>query len=79
MALAAALEDRPRELVRTPVLEAGLDGWLGFSEGVILRWLRERKVTREQVHALLRQALLHVFAASSEAATPANGRRSTTP
>ena len=75
VALAAALENRPRELVRTPVLEAGLDGWLGFSEGVILRWLRERKVTREQVHSLLRHALLQVFAASTEAAAGVNGRR----
>jgi AcrR family transcriptional regulator len=73
VALAAALEDRPREEVRTPVLEAALDGWLGYSEGVILRWLRERRVTREQVHALLRQALLQAFAASAEVAADANG------
>ncbi len=73
VALAAALEGRPREQVRTAVLEAALDGWLGYSEGVILRWLRERKVTREQVHALLRQALLQAFASSAEASTDANG------
>ncbi len=73
VALAAALEERPREQVRTPVLEAALDGWLGYSEGVILRWLRERRVTREQVHALLRQALLEAFAASAELATDTNG------
>jgi AcrR family transcriptional regulator len=73
VALAAALEDRPREQVRTPVLEAALDGWLGYSEGVILRWLRERRVTREQVHALLREALLQAFAASVEVATDTNG------
>ena len=79
VALAAALEERPRELVRTPVLEAAIDGWLGYSEGVILRWLRERRISRDQVHALLRQALLQAFAASVEVAADANGHRAATP
>ena len=55
------LEDVPRAVVRTPLLVAALEGWIGFSEGVIVRWLRDREVSREEVHELLRRALLEVF------------------
>ena len=53
VALAAVLAGVPRDAVRTPLLVAAIEGWLGFSEGVILRWLRDRELTRDEVHALL--------------------------
>jgi AcrR family transcriptional regulator len=58
VALAALVWDVPRDVARTPLLVAGIEGWLGFSEGVILRWLRDRDVSREEVHELLRRGLL---------------------
>jgi AcrR family transcriptional regulator len=61
VALAAVLEDVPRAVVRTPLLVAALEGWIGFTEGVTVRWLRDREVSREEVHELLRRALLEVF------------------
>jgi AcrR family transcriptional regulator len=60
--LAAVLRGQPREEVRTPVLEAGIEGWLGFSEAVTVRWLRERTLTRDEVHGLLAGALMQVLA-----------------
>jgi AcrR family transcriptional regulator len=61
VALAAALADAPRATVRTPLLVAALEGWIGFTEGVTVRWLRDREISREEVHLLLRGALLEVF------------------
>ena len=61
VALAAVLADAPREAVRTPLLVAALEGWIGFTEGVTVRWLRDREIGREEVHLLLRGALLEVF------------------
>ena len=61
VALAAVLADAPREAVRTPLLVAALEGWIGFTEGVTVRWLRDREISREEVHLLLRRALLEVF------------------
>ena len=61
VALAAVLRDVPRDTVRTPLLVAAIEGWLGFSEGVILRWLRDRDITREEVHELLGRTLLELF------------------
>jgi AcrR family transcriptional regulator len=61
VALAAVLADAPREAVRTPLLVAALEGWIGFTEGVTTRWLRDREIGREEVHLLLRRALLEVF------------------
>jgi AcrR family transcriptional regulator len=58
VALAAVLRGASREEVRTPVLEAAIEGWLGLSEAVIVRWLRDGAVTRDEVHGLLRRALL---------------------
>jgi AcrR family transcriptional regulator len=61
VALAAVLADAPREAVRTPLLVAALEGWIGFTEGVTVRWLRDREISREEVHLLLRRALVEVF------------------
>jgi AcrR family transcriptional regulator len=61
VALAAVLAGVPRATVRTPLLVAALDGWIAFTEGVTMRWLRDREISREEVHELLRGALLEVF------------------
>jgi AcrR family transcriptional regulator len=57
-ALVAVVRDVPREEARTPQLVAAIEGWLGFSEGVIVRWLRDREVSRDEVHELLGRVLL---------------------
>jgi AcrR family transcriptional regulator len=57
-ALVAVVRGVSREEARTPQLVAAIEGWLGFSEGVIVRWLGDREVSREQVHDLLRRVLL---------------------
>jgi AcrR family transcriptional regulator len=61
VALVAVLEDVPREAVRTPLLVAAIEGWIGFTEGVIVRWLRDRELSREEVHELLRVVFLQVL------------------
>jgi AcrR family transcriptional regulator len=61
VALAAVLRGAPREKVRTPLLEAAIEGWLGFSEAVIVRWLRDGAITREEVHELLKRAMLQLL------------------
>jgi AcrR family transcriptional regulator len=63
VALAAVLEDAPREVVRTPLLVAAIEGWIGFTEGVIVRWLNDRELSREEVHELLRTVLLQLLGA----------------
>ena len=71
VALAAVLAGVSARESRTPLLVAAIEGWLGFSEGVILRWLRDREITRDQVHALLRAVLLQVLESCRAAvATP---------
>jgi AcrR family transcriptional regulator len=61
VALAAVLEGVPREAARTPMLVAAIEGWIGFTEGVIVRWLRDRELSREDVHELLRDVFLQVL------------------
>ncbi|MEA2420136.1 MAG: hypothetical protein QOE60_2342 [Thermoleophilaceae bacterium] len=61
VALAAMVEGVPRETARTPVLVAAIEGWIGFAEGVTVRWLRDREMSREDVHELLRVVLLQVL------------------
>ena len=63
VALAAVLEDAPREVVRTPLLVAAIEGWISFTEGVIVRWLNDRELSREEVHELLRTVLLQLLGA----------------
>jgi AcrR family transcriptional regulator len=65
VALAAALEGVPREAVRTPLLVAAIEGWIGFTEGVIVRWLRDRELDREEVHELLRTTFLAALPATA--------------
>jgi AcrR family transcriptional regulator len=65
VALTALLWGVPRDVARTPLLVAGIEGWLGFSEGVIVRWLDDREISRDDVHQLLRRALLEVVCAPS--------------
>jgi AcrR family transcriptional regulator len=58
VALVAVVRGASREEARTPRLVAAIEGWLGFSEGVIVRWLRDRDISRDEVHELLRRVLL---------------------
>lgn len=55
---AAALAGVGREELHCPALEAVLEGWLSYCEGVVVRWLRGDDLDREHVHALIRHALL---------------------
>ena len=57
----AQLAGEPAEQLRTPVLEAAIEGWMFFTEGVVLRWLEHGDIDRAQVHALLKAALAQVF------------------
>jgi len=61
VALAAVLEGVPRDAARTPLLVASIEGWIGFTEGVIVRWLRDREIGKEEVHQLLREVFLQVL------------------
>jgi AcrR family transcriptional regulator len=40
----------------TPVIEAAADGWLAFTEEVILRWVTEQELTRAEVIDLCTRA-----------------------
>lgn len=61
VALAAVLEGVPHNAARTPLLVAAIEGWIGFTEGVIVRWLRDRDLDKDEVHELLREVLLQVL------------------
>jgi hypothetical protein len=61
VALAAVLEGIPRDAARTPLLVAAIEGWIGFTEGVIVRWLRDRELSKDEVHELLREVFLQVL------------------
>jgi AcrR family transcriptional regulator len=65
VALAAVLEDVPRDVARTPLLVAAIEGWIGFTEGVIVRWLRDRELSKEEVHDLLRTTFLAALPATA--------------
>jgi AcrR family transcriptional regulator len=65
VALIALLRGSSRAEVRTPQLVAAIEGWLGFTEGVIVRWLRDREIDRDEVHELLSRAFLEVVCAQS--------------
>lgn len=66
--VAAARTGRERAAVDTPTLRAGLEGWLSYSETVIVRWLSEQKLERSEVLRLLRQTFI---AALDSVAEPA--------
>jgi AcrR family transcriptional regulator len=57
----ARLTGEPLAELRTPVLEAAVEGWMFFTEGVMLRWLDRGDIDREQVHQLMRAALEQVL------------------
>jgi AcrR family transcriptional regulator len=61
MDVAAVRARTDRASIQSPALEAALDGWLAFTETVVVRWLSERELRREEVHHLLRHSLLAVF------------------
>lgn len=61
VALAGVLEGVPRDAARTPLLVAAIEGWIGFTEGVIVRWLRDRELSKDEVHELLREVFLQVL------------------
>ena len=73
VALAAVLAGVSRAEVRTPLLVAGIEGWLGYSDAVILRWLSDRELTRDEVHALLRAVLLQVLESCRAAVAAPSG------
>jgi len=55
------LHEADADAVRAEVercLEAAMEGWLGFSEAVIVRWLRDGSITRDEVHGLLKRVML---------------------
>jgi AcrR family transcriptional regulator len=52
--------ERPE--IESPALETALVGYLAFSQAVVLRWLAERRLDRDQVRHLLRQSLLGAYA-----------------
>ena len=71
VALAAVTWGVRRREARTPLLVAGIEGWLGFSEGVIVRWLCDREIGRDDVHQLLRRSLLETLSVCAPSLTTA--------
>ncbi|MCW3004720.1 MAG: TetR/AcrR family transcriptional regulator [Conexibacter sp.] len=57
----AALAGVPRAEIESPALEAAVEGWLSFCEGVVVRWLAARDLPRGDVLHLVRQNLLAVY------------------
>lgn len=70
VAMVALLRGVSREEARTPQLVAAIEGWLGFSEGVVVRWLREREISRDQVHKLMRHAFVEATDCALSLTTP---------
>lgn len=68
--VAAVRAGRDRAAVESPVLKAAIEGWLSYSETVIVRWLSERELQRADVHRLLRETLLVAFGSVAEPASP---------
>jgi AcrR family transcriptional regulator len=64
--LAARLAGSDRGDVASPALEAVLGGWLAFSETVVVGWLSERELARDEVRRLLRRALLAALGSVTE-------------
>ena len=54
-----------RAEIESPTLETALVGYLAFSQAVVLRWLAERQLDRDQVRHLLRQSLLAAYASAA--------------
>lgn len=69
----APLGDAGVDRTPAPALEAALQGWLFFCEGVVLRWLAHGGLDRHQVLVLLRMTLLGVPSAAAAAAAQEGG------
>jgi AcrR family transcriptional regulator len=70
VALVALIRGASRKEVRTPQLEAAIEGWLGFSEGVIVRWLRDREISRVDARELMRRAFVEATDCALSLTTP---------
>lgn len=60
-----SLEGPEIEIPITATLEAGLQGWLFFCEGAVLRWLEHDGLSRDSLHLLLRRALIGTVSAAA--------------
>ena len=49
----------------SPALRAAVQGWIFFVEGVLLRWLDQRDLERDQLRELLRSVLIDSIAAAA--------------
>jgi AcrR family transcriptional regulator len=61
----------------SPALRAAVQGWIFFVEGVLLRWLDERDLERDQLRELLRSVLIDSLRAATAIdpeLRPAEGR-----
>src|SRR4051794_144228 len=56
--LAAAFADAEYDAIASPTLEAVIAAWLAFSEELVVRWIDERALARDDVRHVLRQAFL---------------------
>lgn len=52
--------------VHSPVLRTAVQGWISFVEGVLLRWLDKRDLSRDQLRVLLRTVLLDAIRAAAQ-------------
>ncbi len=50
----------------SPVLRSAVQGWIFFVEGVLLRWLDERDLTRDQLRELFRGVLLDALCSAAQ-------------
>ena len=58
----------PVDTARSPTLEAAVQGWVFFAEGVVLRWLEHSGLERDQVRVMLQVALGGALMAAKAAA-----------
>jgi AcrR family transcriptional regulator len=70
--VAAVRAGTDRASVESPALEAAIEGWLAFSETVVVRWLSDRKLQRVEVLHLLRNSLLAAIDSALEPIGVAN-------
>jgi AcrR family transcriptional regulator len=50
-----------RASIDSPALEAALEGWLSSAETIIVRWLSDRRLQRDEVRRLLLRSLVATF------------------
>ncbi len=63
----ARWEAAPVDVEPTPLLETALQGWMFFVEGAVLRWLERYDLGRDELRALLQQALVAALTSASAA------------